>query len=71
MRLFNAAYWRRVPTRGRTVAKPIGEFFFPLDKLRNWNRLYGKSGFHQFQGVVPLDAKPADTSKPACPLAMR
>ena len=53
---FNAAYWRRVPSRGRTVVKPIGEFFFPLDKIHDWNRLYGKAGFHQFQCVVPLKA---------------
>ncbi len=59
VRLFNAAYWRRVPARGRTVVKPIEDFFFPLDKLHDWNRLYGKSGFHQFQCVVPLAA--ADT----------
>lgn len=54
VRAFNAAYWRRVPRRGRTVVKPINDFFFPLDKIHDWNRLYGKSGFHQFQCVVPL-----------------
>ena len=59
VKLFNAAYWRRVPVRGRTVVKPIEDFFFPLDKLRNWNRLYGKRGFHQFQCVVPLGAEDA------------
>lgn len=56
VRLFNAGYWRRVPARGRTVVKPIEDFFFPLDKLFDWNRLYGKRGFHQFQCVVPLAA---------------
>lgn len=56
VRVFNELYWRRVPGRGRTVVKPIGDFFFPLDKIHNWNRLYGKTGFHQFQCVVPLDA---------------
>ena len=56
VRTFNAAYWRRVPDRGRTVVKPIDDFFFPLDKVRNWNRLYGKAGFHQFQCVVPVEA---------------
>jgi decaprenylphospho-beta-D-ribofuranose 2-oxidase len=54
VRLFNNAYWRRVPARGRTVVKPIEDFFFPLDKIHDWNRLYGKRGFHQFQCVVPL-----------------
>ena len=55
VRMFNAAYFRRVPQNGRTTVKPISEPFFPLDKIHNWNRLYGKRGFHQFQCVVPLD----------------
>jgi decaprenylphospho-beta-D-ribofuranose 2-oxidase len=59
VRTFNAAYWRRVPEKGRTVVKPIDDFFFPLDKLHDWNKLYGKRGFHQFQCVVPIDQAPA------------
>jgi decaprenylphospho-beta-D-ribofuranose 2-oxidase len=59
VRTFNAAYWRRVPNKGRTVIKPIDDFFFPLDKIEDWNRLYGKGGFHQFQCVVPISAADA------------
>lgn len=59
VRAFNALYWRRVPATGRTVVRPIEDFFFPLDKLHDWNRLYGRAGFHQFQCVVPLEAAPA------------
>lgn len=59
VRAFNNAYYRRVPASGRTVVRPIGDFFFPLDKIHDWNRLYGKRGFHQFQCVVPLEAAPA------------
>ena len=55
VRLFNAAYFRRVPAGGRTTVKPISAPFFPLDKIHNWNRLYGKRGFYQFQCVVPVD----------------
>ena len=54
VRMFNEAYFRRVPQSGRTTVKPISAPFFPLDKIHNWNRLYGKRGFHQFQCVVPL-----------------
>ncbi|MEO0917821.1 MAG: FAD-binding oxidoreductase [Pseudomonadota bacterium] len=59
VRTFNAAYWRRVPVKGRTVVKPIDDFFFPLDKIHDWNKLYGKAGFHQFQCVVPIEAADA------------
>jgi len=59
VKLFNAAYYRRVPKSGRTVVRPIQDFFFPLDKIHDWNRLYGKRGFHQFQCVVPLDQSDA------------
>lgn len=58
VRAFNAAYWRRVPAAGRSLVKPLEEFFFPLDRIADWNRLYGKRGFHQFQCVVPLLAAP-------------
>lgn len=58
VRAFNAAYFRRVPEAGRTSVKPITEFFFPLDKVRDWNKLYGKRGFHQFQCVLPVSEAP-------------
>ena len=58
VKAFNAAYFRRVPEIGRTSVKPIEDFFFPLDKINDWNKLYGKRGFHQFQCVVPLDQAP-------------
>jgi decaprenylphospho-beta-D-ribofuranose 2-oxidase len=59
VRLFNRLYFRRVPDHGRTSVKPITDFFFPLDRIHDWNRLYGKRGFHQFQCVVPIDQAPA------------
>ncbi|MEO1797871.1 MAG: FAD-binding oxidoreductase, partial [Pseudomonadota bacterium] len=59
VRAFNGAYFRRVPAEGRTVTRSFEDFFFPLDRIRNWNKLYGKKGFHQFQCVVPVEAAPA------------
>ncbi len=58
VRVFNELYYRRVPAAGRTVTKRLEDYFFPLDKIHDWNRLYGKRGFHQFQCVVPPDQGP-------------
>lgn len=51
---FNEIYFRRVPTAGRQSVRPYRNFFYPLDAIHNWNRIYGKRGFHQFQCVVPF-----------------
>jgi len=51
--IFNALYYRRVPRRGRERRAPLTRFLYPLDTIEDWNRLYGKRGFHQFQCVLP------------------
>lgn len=58
VRAFNALYYYRVPAGGRRRARPLPEFFHPLDGIGGWNRLYGKRGFHQFQCVLPPEAAP-------------
>ncbi|MEM6619103.1 MAG: FAD-binding oxidoreductase, partial [Pseudomonadota bacterium] len=60
VRAFNRLYYGRVPRDGRGVLRALEDFFFPLDKIHDWNRLYGKRGFHQFQCVLP-DATAPDT----------
>ena len=50
---FNELYWRRAPAAKRSTVRPLDAFFYPLDRLSDWNRLYGKRGFFQFQSVVP------------------
>ncbi|TAD87995.1 MAG: FAD-binding oxidoreductase [Alphaproteobacteria bacterium] len=53
VRAFNLAYRWRVPTAGRERLAPVAKFLYPLDAIEDWNRIYGKRGFHQFQCVVP------------------
>jgi FAD/FMN-containing dehydrogenase len=53
-RMFNFLYYRK---QGRTQSKGLTHyepFFFPLDQLLHWNRLYGPHGFHQYQCLLPL-----------------
>lgn len=53
---FNSAYrWMKGRGAGPHHA-PYGGFFFPLDGVRDWNRLYGPKGLFQHQSVVPEDA---------------
>ena len=59
VKVFNWFYMRRVPEAGRDVQRPLQKFFFPLDNISHWNRLYGKRGFHQFQCVLPDEHAPA------------
>jgi len=52
LRLFNNLYYRRQPRhRSRTVH--YQPFFYPLDSIRHWNRMYGPKGFLQYQCVIP------------------
>ena len=54
---FNLAYYNRpLPARGRVDYAP---FFYPLDGVQHWNRLYGRRGFFQYQFVLPLAERAA------------
>ncbi len=50
---FNALYWRRAPQAPARRMRPYEPVFYPLDAIGNWNRIYGRRGFHQYQCVVP------------------
>lgn len=54
LKLFNHFYIRAHAGK-REYTETIAKFFYPLDALLNWNRIYGRSGFYQFQCVVPHD----------------
>jgi FAD/FMN-containing dehydrogenase len=53
LRAFNELYYRR--QRQEKVYSRVGYdgYFYPLDGLLEWNRIYGRAGFQQYQCVVP------------------
>ena len=55
---FNSLYFRRVPSSGRTRLRHYGDFLYPLDFIQDWNLIYGRRGFHQFQCVLPISNGP-------------
>ena len=57
LRAFNEAFFRTAPRRRRGELQTITRFFHPLDIVSHWNRLYGPSGFIQWQPVVPFGAE--------------
>ena len=54
IRMFNTAYYANQKKKSTTSLQPYASFFFPLDSVRNWNRIYGRRGFFQYQFVVPF-----------------
>jgi FAD/FMN-containing dehydrogenase len=53
VKLFNAAYFHRIRQSRISQVASLESFFYPLDTLDNWNRLYGRKGFIQYQFVLP------------------
>ncbi|MGD1013079.1 MAG: FAD-binding oxidoreductase [Acidimicrobiales bacterium] len=56
VRAFNELWFRSAPKLQENEAQELPTFFHPLDGVRDWNRLYGKRGFVQYQFCVPDDA---------------
>lgn len=53
LRAFNAVYWRAHPARRTRQLSSYEPFFYPLDRILHWNRIYGRKGFQQYQCVIP------------------
>lgn len=53
IKLFNFLYYNKQQQKQISKIQHYDPFFYPLDSINNWNRIYGKRGFFQFQCVVP------------------
>ncbi|MCF5715546.1 FAD-binding oxidoreductase [Pseudomonas tremae] len=58
LRAFNSMYWHAHPRRSTPRRCSHESFFYPLDRLHHWNRLYGRNGFQQYQCVIPENCAP-------------
>ncbi len=52
MKTFNSAYWHKAK-HGRAHTVSLNSYFYPLDRINSWNKLYGNAGFLQYQFVIP------------------
>lgn len=50
---FNTLYFHRQLSREKTALVDYEPFFYPLDSVLHWNRIYGRDGLLQFQCVLP------------------
>lgn len=50
---FNALYYRNGRRHVDLASVSYLPFFYPLDAIGNWNRLYGRAGMYQYQSVIP------------------
>jgi decaprenylphospho-beta-D-ribofuranose 2-oxidase len=55
IKAFNWLYYNKVKERVSKQKVTIDSFFYPLDAIGNWNNIYGKNGFTQYQFVLPIE----------------
>jgi FAD/FMN-containing dehydrogenase len=56
LKAFNTLYFSKQIQRVQKAVVAYDAFFYPLDSILEWNRLYGKRGFQQYQCVLPRDS---------------
>ena len=59
VRAFNEAYYRNGRRQAGTRLVDWDSYFYPLDAVLHWNRIYGRRGFVQYQCVLPGEAAEA------------
>ncbi|SIQ11214.1 FAD/FMN-containing dehydrogenase [Rhizobium sp. RU20A] len=56
LKAFNELYYRKARPGEQVSTVPWTSYFYPLDAIGDWNRLYGPRGLFQHQSVFPLEA---------------
>lgn len=59
---FNTIYRARVRKPKKELVH-YNPFFFPLDSINGWNKIYGQRGFFQYQSVIPMESAKEATKK--------
>jgi FAD/FMN-containing dehydrogenase len=54
VKIFNALYYAKNYKKEISNVVHYDGFFYPLDSILGWNKIYGKSGFVQYQFVLPI-----------------
>lgn len=63
VRAFNYFYYHKSPARVRKSITGYDTFFYPLDAVTRWNRIYGRKGFIQYQAVLPKETSMSGLKK--------
>lgn len=63
IKLFNFLFYHKQFKKVKNSLEPFDKFFYPLDFIGKWNRMYGNRGFVQYQFVLPLENSKAGLHK--------
>ena len=63
VKAFNFLYWHKQQKHFKKSVINYDTYFYPLDSIHHWNRIYGKNGFIQYQFVLPVETSKAGLMK--------